>query len=308
MARRPRVEVPGALYHVLARGNERRPIFRDNADREQYLSRLAHYRERFGFALLAYCLMDNHVHLAIEMGKVPVSRIMLALQSSYTQWFNRRHDRVGHLFQGRYKAFLVEKDRYFQALLRYIHRNPVDAGVAARPDTYRWSSDRAYRGTKAPDWLDADRGMSLLAGSRAGAVARYRELMGEPGETYDEVQSVGQVVKGDEDFARRMLEKSDDADIVRKSLRVEAVARRVAAELSLDLSYLRSPSRRRDASQARAIVGHLAKTFAGIPYVRTAKYFHRDGSTLTRDIRAFESALQQSSELRRRVSDLAARL
>jgi putative transposase len=308
MARRPRVEVTGALYHVLARGNERRPIFRDNADREQYLSRLAHYRERFGFELLAYCLMDNHVHLALEMGKVPVSRIMLALQSSYTQWFNRRHDRVGHLFQGRYKAFLVEKDRYFQALLRYIHRNPVEAGVAARPDTYRWSSDRAYRGGKAPEWLDVDRGMSLLAGSRAAAVARYRQLMGESGEPYDTVHSVGQIVKGNEVFARRMLEKSDDVELFRRSLRVEAVARRVAAELELDLPYLRSPSRRRDASRARAIVGHLAKTFAGIPYVRTAKYFHRDGSTLTRDIRAFESALQQSPELRRRVSDLAARL
>lgn len=309
MARRPRVEVPGALYHVIARGNERKAIFRDNADREHYLSRLAHYRERFDFALIAYCLMDNHVHLAIEMGKVPLSRVMLAVQSSYTQWFNRRHDRVGHLFQGRYKAYLVERERYLHALLRYIHRNPVEARAAARPETYRWSSDRSYRSGRGPEWLDLDRGLSLLAATRSAAVAQYRRLMGEPEpETYAAVRSVGQIVKGEEGFARRMLEKSDDRELVRRSLRVEAVAREVADELQLDLGYLRSVSRRREASQARAIIGHLGKTYAGIPYARTAKYFHRDASTLTRDIRRFESDLQGSPELRRRVSGLVSRL
>ena len=103
------------------------------------------YRERFRFRLLAYCLMDNHVHLAVETGKAPLSRIMACLQSSYTQYFNRHYGRVGHLFQGRYKAFLVEKDRYALALLRYIDENPVKAGVAATAQAYRWSSDRDYR-------------------------------------------------------------------------------------------------------------------------------------------------------------------
>jgi REP element-mobilizing transposase RayT len=114
-------------------------VFRDDSDRNDYLSRLAHYAEKFGFRLLAYCLMDNHVHLAIETGKAPLSRIMAGLQSSYTQQFNRRHGRVGHLFQGRYKAFLIEKDRYALALLRYIHENPVKAGVVAKPQDYAWS-------------------------------------------------------------------------------------------------------------------------------------------------------------------------
>src|SRR5712692_3372356 len=112
MARPPRLEFAGAVYHVVVRGNERRAIFRDDGDRERYLSRPAHYREKFGFRLLAFCLMDNHVHLAIGTGEKPLSRIMAGLQSSYTQSFNRRHRRVGHLFQGRYKAFLVEEDRY----------------------------------------------------------------------------------------------------------------------------------------------------------------------------------------------------
>ena len=111
MARPLRIGFPGALHHVIVRGNERKAVFSDDSDREDYLRRLAHYREKFGFRLLAYCLMSNHIHLAIERGRDPLSRIMAGLQSSYTQYFNRRHGRVGHLFQGRYKAFLVEKDR-----------------------------------------------------------------------------------------------------------------------------------------------------------------------------------------------------
>ena len=145
VARPLRVEVAGGLYHVIVRGNERRNVFRDDADRSRYLTRLAFYREKFSFRVLAYCLMDNHVHLAIETGKIPLPRIMAGLQSSYTQYFNRRHERSGHLFQGRYKAFLVEKDRYALALLRYIHENPVKARVAEKAEDFGWSSDRAYR-------------------------------------------------------------------------------------------------------------------------------------------------------------------
>jgi REP-associated tyrosine transposase len=130
MARPPRLEFSGAVYHVVARGNERRPVFWDDDDREQYLRRLIHYRNKFGFSLLAYCLMDNHVHLAIRTGDEPLSRTMAGLQSSFSQWFNRNHRRPGHLFQRRYKAFLVQKDRYLLALVRYIHENPVEAGVA----------------------------------------------------------------------------------------------------------------------------------------------------------------------------------
>jgi REP element-mobilizing transposase RayT len=109
MARPTRIEFPGALYHVTARGNERKAVFRDDGDRAEYVRRLADYRESLGFRLLAYCLMDNHIHLAVETGQAPLSRIMARLHSSYTQYFNRRHRRVGHLFQGRYKAFLVER-------------------------------------------------------------------------------------------------------------------------------------------------------------------------------------------------------
>ena len=293
----------------MARGNERKAIFRDDVDRDGYLSRLAGYRDRFGFGVLAFCLMDNHVHLALELGKVVLSRVMLALQSSYTQAFNRRHGRAGHLFQGRYKAFLVEKDRYFLALLRYIHENPVEAGIVERPERYAWSSDRYYRRGRGPEWLDVDRGLAMLASGRSEAARRYRRLMREEEtESYDQLRSVGQLVKGDEGFARRALEKSDDRELIRRKISVGQVARLVAEAEGLDLDYLRGLTRRRDASAARAMVGHLARAYGRIPYSDTAEFFNRDPSTLSRDIRRFESSLASSRELRAKISRLADKL
>jgi putative transposase len=208
MARPPRVEFPDGLYHVIVRGNERKAVFRDDADRELYLRRLAHYRERFEFRLIAYCLMTNHVHLALETGEAPLSRAIHGLQSSYTQAFNRRHQRSGHLFQGRYKAFLVDADRYFLALLRYIQCNPLEAGLTERAGDYAWSSDRFYRRGRAPEWFDLNRGYFLMGARRASGARRYRELIGEEEpQRYDEIGSLAQTFKGDEVFAAEVMKK-----------------------------------------------------------------------------------------------------
>lgn len=177
MPRPPRLEFSGAVYHVIARGNEQRDVFRDDSDRELYLRRLARYQVRFRFRLYAYCLMTNHVHLALETGAVPLSRIVLALHGSYAQAFNLRHGRVGHLFQGGHKAYLVQKTTYLQALVRYIHENPVRAGLVHHAADYRWSSDRFYRGKTAPDWLDPPGLLQLLGADPARAARRYRSLM-----------------------------------------------------------------------------------------------------------------------------------
>jgi hypothetical protein len=253
--------------------------------------------------------MDNHIHLAIEAEDTPLSRIMLALHSSYTQAFNRRYDRVGHLFQGRYKAFLVDKNRYWLALLRYIHENPTKAGKVDLPDRYAWSSDRFYRSGRGPEWLDLDRGLSLLGRWRSEACQTYSRLMGtHVSEPYDLVKSVAQIIKGDEDFARPILKATDDKDLVRRSLRVEEVAQLVAMEEGLTLEYLRGVTRRRNASRARAIVGHLAKVYGRIPYAATADFFNREASTLAKDIRQFETILRQSHRERKRLELLKTKL
>ncbi len=308
MPRPLRLEAEGAIYHVIARGNERKPIFRDDRDRQEYLDRLIRCRERFGLRLLAYCLMGNHLHLAVERGPTRLSRVMLALQSAYTQWFNRRHDRVGHLFQGRYKAFLIEKERYLLALVRYIHRNPTEAGLARRPQDYRWSSDRHYRRGQTPEWLEADRVLPLLGPSRRVAVARYRKLMAEEvDETYESLKAYAQAIKGDDVFAERLLRKAGVPPVARKLTEAE-VATAVAAALGIELEDLRGGSRQRDFSRARLIAAYLGRASGGIPVSRMAKYLGREESTFVRGVLRLEEKLANDSGLRRSVARLSADL
>jgi REP element-mobilizing transposase RayT len=130
MARKPRIEFEGALYHVITRGNQKQRIFRGTEDYERYLKILGDYKTRYDFALYAYVLMGSHVHLLMETKAVPLSRILQGINQSYTMYFNRRHTTVGHLFQGRYKAILCDQDSYLISLVKYIHMNPIRARVA----------------------------------------------------------------------------------------------------------------------------------------------------------------------------------
>ena len=149
MARALRIEFAGAFYHVTSRGNERKPIYRDAADRLRKLAIIADIVDRFHLLLHAYVLMDNHYHLLIETLDANLARAMRALNGDYAKQFNRVHRRVGHLFQGRYKAILVDRDSYLVELSRYIHLNPVRAGIVERAEQYRWSSAQAYVGRRA---------------------------------------------------------------------------------------------------------------------------------------------------------------
>ena len=309
MARPLRLEYPGAIYHVVVRGNERRAVFRVDADRELYLGRLEHYQKRFGFRVYAYCLMTNHIHLAMEASKVPLSRIMLGLQGSYTQAFNRRHDRVGHLFQGRYKALVVQKDRYLLALVRYIHANPVQAGMVKKPSEYRWSSDRWYRKGEGPAWLDVDFVLGMLGRRRQAAVQGYRAFMARfEGESYEALQTIGQLVKGDEEFATRILEESGEPEVVRRGLTVNRVAGAVAEVLDLEVEDLRSSRRSRDLSSARSIAGYVGRELGRISLSKMAEHFRRDRSTMVRDVQRLEERLDQSRGLRDTVAAVMKRL
>ncbi|MBV6504430.1 MAG: hypothetical protein AKCLJLPJ_02568 [Fimbriimonadales bacterium] len=163
MARPVRVEFEGAIYHVMARGNERRPIFRDDTDRKRFLDTLAEAVERFGLVVHAYCLMSNHYHLLVETPRANLSQALGWVQTTYTVRFNRRHRRSGHLFQGRFKAQLVDGQTYGKWLVQYVHYNPVRPRDRAEPiprerkrewEAYPWSSHRDYAGRRtAPKWL-----------------------------------------------------------------------------------------------------------------------------------------------------------
>lgn len=157
MARPRRIEFSGALYHVTCRGNAREAIYWDDSDRELFLKFLVQVIDRYRFLCYGYCLMDNHYHLLIETHDPNLSGGMRHLNGLYTQRFNRQHHRVGHLFQGRFKAILVEKESYLLELCRYMVLNPVRAGLVQDPAQWAWSSYRALIGeVEVPRWLSAD--------------------------------------------------------------------------------------------------------------------------------------------------------
>lgn len=154
MGRPLRIEYPGAFYHVTARGNEQRDIYKSRADRDRFLGYLESATERYGAVVHVWCLMGNHYHLLMETPEGNLSQIMRHINGAYTNYFNTKRRRAGHLFQGRYKAILVEQDAYALELSRYIHLNPVQAGMSSRPEDYAWSSYRNYVGEHiAPAWL-----------------------------------------------------------------------------------------------------------------------------------------------------------
>lgn len=144
MARPLRIEYDGALYHITSRGNERKAIFRDDTDRRGFLDILLKVNEKFNWICHAYCLMNNHYHLVIETPDGNISQGMRRLNGVYTQYFNRQHHRVGHIFQGRYKSILIEKEGYLLEVSRYVVLNPVRARAVEKPEDWKWSS---YRGT-----------------------------------------------------------------------------------------------------------------------------------------------------------------
>ena len=178
MARPLRIEFAGALYHVTSRGNERRPIFRTNRDRQAFLAFLATVTRRFGWSVTAWVLMNNHFHLVIQTPEPNLSRGMQWLNGTYAAWFNHRYGRCGHLFQGRFKALIIDKETYFAEVLRYVVLNPVRAGLVARPENYRWSSYRATVGQEsAPDWLDTAAVHDLFADDVSTAQVQYRDFV-----------------------------------------------------------------------------------------------------------------------------------
>ena len=173
MASPRRIEYPGAVYHVLNRGNRGRDIYHDERDRTRFLALLERAVAERGWRCHAYCLMGNHYHLLIETPAADLGAGMQVLGATYTRWHNWRHGDSGHLFQGRYKAILVDKQAYLLELARYLALNPVRAGLVARPDDWPWSSYGAMVGKgRAPPWLARD-WLSEQFGPRP-AVARRR--------------------------------------------------------------------------------------------------------------------------------------
>ncbi len=219
MARPLRIEFPGAAYHVTGRGNAQRAVFEDDADRERFLGTLEKSAGRFGLVLHGFCLMGNHYHLLVETPDAGLGRAMRDLNGVYTQAFNRRHGTSGHLFQGRYKAILVQRDAHLLELARYVVLNPVRAGLCKRADQYRWSSYRATAGLDpAPRLLTVEWLLSQLGSRPARARERYRAFVAE-GLGVDPFADLHGAVLGSEQFVADATARIDSAPEVPRKAR-----------------------------------------------------------------------------------------
>jgi putative transposase len=235
MARPLRIEFEGAFYHVMARGNARQDIFLDDADRQAFIDNLGRVAQRFDWTVWAWCLMDNHYHLLIETRQPTLSKGMREINGVYTQAFNRRHRRVGHVLQGRYKAILVDQNAYLLELARYIVLNPVRAGLVPSAAESAWSSYQAVMGkTPAPDWLAVDDILAMFHPQRGPARRAYARFVKDgigADDPHQEMQRAG--ILGSEAFTERVLDHVDrqalSPEIVRKdrpAASLEAIAQR----------------------------------------------------------------------------------
>ena len=281
MARPLRIEMAGGLYHVMSRGNERRAIVRDDADRQRRLEWLQRTVEIYGWRLHAFVVMTNHDHLFLETPEPNLSAGMHLFNGSYSGYFNLRHRRAGHLFQGRFKAHLVEEEGYFTEISRYIHLNPVRAKLVERPEQWRWSSYAGYRRTSAAlGWVTYERVLGEFGGRGGEARARYWRFVqagvAEPPRS-PWSDALGGFLVGSESFVMRVRQLLGDRQADREVPQVERLRARpslnrivavVAAHFGCAADEWSSGTR--SAALGRATAAYLARRRFGYPLVAIA--------------------------------------
>jgi len=283
MPRQRRVHVPGGLYHAVLRGNHRRAIFSDADDYLCFEDIVSRALDRYGASLFAYCWMTNHVHLAVQVGEAPLGAVMCIVASRYARAKQRALATTGHLFERRYRARLINADRSLLALVRYVHLNPVRAGMVADPCDYPWSSHRAYLGASCPDWLHIEPVLGTLGPSVEAARAAYRRLMGEAPAASEraELSPMARSARGSHADRDPTVAPPCEPCGTRAPRTLEAIAAEVARAREFTMEDLRSKRRRRDLVQARGEFARRALREGVANLSQVARYLNRAPSTLS---------------------------
>jgi putative transposase len=300
MARKPRIEFPNALYHVIARGNRRNRIFLESRDYQKYLDLIARYKKRDIFKFYAYALMTNHLHLLIETGFVPLSKTMQCLQQTYTQYFNWRHGEVGHLFQGRYKAVLCERDSYLLELVRYIHCNPIRAGIVRKLSDHTWTSHYYYVKKRKTQLVDTGYVLAHFAEDDGTARLRYREFIADRTDERLEAsveRPVDPRILGKDDFVQKVLQdeslsRSQRQKSAKKPKPGELLAI-VSQHCGIVPSAIRGNVKSREIVAARRLLIYVARVYFGYSLKETAQLLEVDTTTVTKSIRIVSKQLKQ---------------
>ncbi len=284
MPRKPRIEYEGAFYHVITRGNQRQKIFKTHDDCQKYLQILTIYKNRYHCSIYAYVLMGNHVHMLIETHDAPLSKVFQGINQSYTAYFNRKYRTVGHLFQGRYKAVLCDRDNYLLALLKYIHYNPLRAKMAESLFDYPWSSHQAYTGKSNPlGVVDCDHILRMFSKNKGRARKQYLGFMEEPGGLKKEevYSTIDQRVQGSDEFAEEVFRRHEKTPVKpwRKNWMLDQIAEGVNAVVGVEPQILRSAERARRVTVGRILFSLAAKD-QGYKGVEIARYLDKEPASI----------------------------
>jgi putative transposase len=287
MPRSPRLHVPGGFYHVVLRGNHREALFGTAGDRQVLNDIVADAISRHDAHVHAFCWMSNHLHALLQIGHSPLGGIMKRIAMRYARHRHKALRTTGHLFERRYRARLIETDRYFLTVLRYIHLNPVAAGIVAAPDHYQWSSHKVYLDTEAVPWITTEFGLSLFGADLSRARIAYARFIGQYTVNHDEQ------AHSDWEFATEpkplALEEAslpgNPATLSlrqRSALTLEDLAGRICPAHNISLDRLRSPSRARDLTSVRVDFIIQAIDLRIATLAELARFLHRDPSALTK--------------------------
>jgi putative transposase len=327
MPRQARLDIPGALHHIMVRGINRSPIFVDEQDRERFLGRLGEEVAEGKCSVYAWVLMETHVHILFKSGRHGISTVMRRLLTWYAQYFNRRHCRTGHLFENRYKSILCDEEKYLLVLVRYIHLNPVRAGIVSNLDElnrYPWSGHSAIMGKKGYSWMSTDYVLTRF-GERSGAARRgYLGFveegmgMGRVSELtggglvrslggWSRVVALGRKGEGEEsderilgdgDFVEGVLQEVEERQlrqlkVRRRGVRVGDIIKEECARGGVNVVGLIEGSRRSSVSGVRAVIARRCVEEMGLSAAEIAR---RLGVTTSSIIRAVERVKKQGEK------------
>lgn len=327
MPRTARIDAPGALHHIICRGIERRQIFQDNADRNNFINRLSTILKQTSTYCYAWALIPNHFHLLLRTGKEPIATVMRRLLTGYAVSYNRRHRRSGHLFQNRYKSILCQEDPYLLELVRYLHLNPLRAGVVSslkELDRYPYSGHSRLMGKIKDQWQDVDTVLALFGKKRYAAKKKYREfvekgiLEGKKPELTGGglIRSVGgwgvlksmrrmdvhfksdERILGDSDFIDTVLQ--DAAEKMERKYRLKAtgydfntLVERVSGIFKIEVKQLLSPSKQPERVMARSVLSYWAVRELGISGTAVGERLGLSQSAVSRAVQRGERLVSE---------------
>lgn len=313
MARQLRIEFEGAFYHITSRGNLRDRIFFDDKDKEMFLEVLKKTKERYGYLLHTYALMDNHYHLLIETPKANISQIMQNLNTSYTVYINRKYQRSGHLFQGRFKGIIVDKNEYLVALSRYIHLNPVRARIVQRPEDYRWTSYRAYTNEMVKSFfVDTTDTLSCFSEIKSKAVKAYKAYIeagiGSEENPFEYIEAG--IILGSKRFKAKIKKFLEKTKAHEELPQIKRLRERVPIDrvIKTCCSFYDKKEgellKRGKDKQERQIAIYLSKILSGKKNVEVGSFFGIKGPAVRGAIKAIEERLDKEKKVEKEIANL----